>query len=803
MSVEVGDLYLALTAPGAPEAVKDLKKVDDAAKAAGKSFEQSMVKAEKATQKTTAQVTKLTDAERAHLKAVMASHEATMRARAEESRALIRAEAERERAARKAHADSMQSVRDAQERERAAARAANAARRAGAPINQGVDAARAAAAARPAASGNAFDAVGLGAQANATRAALDGANASGAAAGATRTLAGSFAAIAPLALGYAFAIGGLVNRLLAYAKVADEARASTNRLRGAAIDSGESFAVMKQRADAARVAYNLTHEEATQLITATSRLEAETNGAARSQDVLAAAMKTARARGLSNAEAVGLIESAIKGNAEAIRELTGMKPDELYAKWAAKSGVTADALNDVGKQQALANGMIEEGARRATDAASAVDELTAAQLRQASAQNELRVAIGNALTPMRTWFAEVTADALQNLLALRRWAEGVDAAIARIGKNVPTAGAPAGKPINPVSVSPLLQFVGGTSFDAFKPKKVKEEKDTTDQLISSLVTLFGARKADASQIARTLALYDREKKILDDTTQSLERRAKAYERTQQLEKAGVITPGKIIPMPEGKPQLDSTFIDVQLPQVDVENEVATFDDAYTAYVGMIAGIVSQGEFSRVVGKAFKDQTSLAFQGVLQADLQAIASDFTLLTRDFAGVLIDGIASGFSKGWGSAKDIILSGLGSILQAMGKHLMVTGAALKGLLPFLTNPFTSGGAMIAAGALIYGAGVTLSAIAAKGSGGGSAGGFAGGSVGGLGIGGSASQPQSYSLAAGNRYGVIGASGSASDTKSIVVQFNGPIIGPNDVQAQSAIAAVVNNAARRGLIR
>lgn len=91
------------------------------------------------------------------------------------------------------------------------------------------------------------------------------------------------------------------------------------------------------------------------------------------------------------------------------------------------------------------------------------------------------------------------------------------------------------------------------------------------------------------------------------------------------------------------------------------------------------------------------------------------------------------------------DVLLNALGGILTQMGEAMVATGVAMLHLLPALSNPFTSGPALIAAGALIAGLGIALSSVAT-----GSGGAHAGGSRGGTSL-----QPinQTFTISSGSR--------------------------------------------------
>lgn len=798
--VAVGDLYLAIAAPGASEADQALSQLDAKAKQTGQSTSQAMASFEKATAKATSAVKQLSEAEREQMRVAMASLEQESRARVEAERARNREAGERRAAARAEAADMDAKVRDLRRLEAERNRAANAARRAGPTLNAGVPGARAAA---MDASAIARETAAVrAAEANLARmAAAEGVVASEgiAAAGATGLLSGGLTRLAPVAFAAAAVITSVTSVLREYAKEADAARASTNQLRGVAIDTGRSFESVKAEAERVRDAYSLTIDQANALVTATAQLERESAGAAKAQDVLASAFTVAQARGKTNADAIALVESAVKGNAEAIRELTGLKPDELYRRWADRNHIAASSLNEVGKQQALANGILQEGAKLGTEAAGAIDELTAAQQRNAAAQSAFKAAMGDALSGARTWFNDLTSSIYENLLAARRWAVGIDEAISGVKKSAGAAAAP----LNIVGQSPLLQFVSGTDFKTLDLAKVKTKavRDTTDGLISALVTLREQHQQTAADLQTVVKLYDAEAAIIKKGTASIERRAQALERMERLKKAGIVTPDKIIPMTEPRPQLDPTAPSPIAPVFAPEEMYRDFESAYMSFLSMSLGLVSEGEFGNAFGAAMRDQIDVAFKSHVVSGLQSMAQQFATVTTEVFITALDAIAAGLAGGWDQAGSIILGGLGNLLMQMGQQLLVTGATLVGLLPALSNPFTSGPAMLAAGALIFGAGAALSAIAGRGggSGGSSGGGSQGGGIGSLGIGGE--PPNPYAFAAGSRINGNSFTGRTAAEPRTPVTVNATFIGPNDAGAQRAIKQMMSNAERRGI--
>jgi hypothetical protein len=110
---------------------------------------------------------------------------------------------------------------------------------------------------------------------------------------------------------------------------------------------------------------------------------------------------------------------------------------------------------------------------------------------------------------------------------------------------------------------------------------------------------------------------------------------------------------------------------------------------------------------------------------------AVDRQFEQLGTNLGMTLADGFAAalgGALRGKNPFKafgNVVLAGLGSIMQQMGQAMIAKGVILLKLLPFLSNPFSSGPALIAAGIAISALGATLGGIAGGAGGGGGGGG------------------------------------------------------------------------------
>ena len=147
-----------------------------------------------------------------------------------------------------------------------------------------------------------------------------------------------------------------------------------------------------------------------------------------------------------------------------------------------------------------------------------------------------------------------------------------------------------------------------------------------------------------------------------------------------------------------------------------------------------------GDLSTLFAQGGSGKTAAGRFGILQAFREEASRQAVDLKVQFATLgqgLGQTLAGGFANALGAAmrgKNIfaafgktVLSGLGNIFSQMGQKLIGYGLIMMKLLPFLSNPFTSGPAALAAGIALTALGAALGGIAHGdgGPGGGSGGG------------------------------------------------------------------------------
>lgn len=256
-----------------------------------------------------------------------------------------------------------------------------------------------------------------------------------------------------------------------------------------------------------------------------------------------------------------------------------------------------------------------------------------------------------------------------------------------------------------------------------------------------------------------IAINDLEKKIRDELTQGNLTRERRLELEQELDK---ITKARV----------------AEFGGVKVGGEIEQLTAAQHAPVVPV-------QIAPTLDPNAIGNFNAEFAKKLEKLREQVRQQFADFGTDISTSLVESIATSMGNGFQNAGPAILKGLGSIFSKMGESLIEYGAAMTSLLPALSNPFTSGPAAIAAGALLLALGTALGGIATgTGSGGGA----------GFGFNTAPATPQPI---------IVLSSGQAVSTAAgfaPVQPVNFTVIGPNDPAAQTAIKKMVGNATRRG---
>jgi hypothetical protein len=213
----------------------------------------------------------------------------------------------------------------------------------------------------------------------------------------------------------------------------------------------------------------------------------------------------------------------------------------------------------------------------------------------------------------------------------------------------------------------------------------------------------------------------------------------------------------------------------------LDGPISTRDDRIDASGSLFAGTRR--------GRGSKSETPLdRFEAEVEQRTLAVDRSFEALGTNLGDTLAGGFSNALQAGiqgknpFKAFGSVVLAGLGSIMQEMGKAMIAKGIILLKLLPFLSNPFTSGPALIAAGIALTALGATLGGIA-TGGGGGSGGG----------AGASRDRTTQITLTAD------GAGGFTAPKQKDAQHFT--VIGASDPRSHRIVGEITKSASRRNI--
>lgn len=385
---------------------------------------------------------------------------------------------------------------------------------------------------------------------------------------------------------------------------------------------------------------------------------------------------------------------------------------------------------------------------------------------------------------------------------------------------------------------------GGGAAEAVAPKKGKEAKDTTDELISSLLDLYEAEQLSEEGLKRLTDLRAREQSILNNGTEALGENEAAYKRLAEAQKRieridAILNPREDLPeqadnvalLADNYDLLSASMLEYANAQirariVDLETQLRDENLEIAKRVELLKELAKL----QSIGKGEKENEMLPkrksegreaprtrFQEIMDDLRRTLAEAPGDIATTFFAALGEQMASGgnafrermrgiFSNLFGNVGSsliragidrmwpVIKGAFGSLMVKMGAITGAFGKFLTAIQKALTNPLTAGLAMVAIGAgmVMYGA-----RMGAAGRGGDAS---LGGGFGGLSIGESATKPTVYTF--DNRNPFAGAGERTAKPREAAVVFAPTIIGPNDPVAQRGLAQMFDNAARRGLM-
>jgi hypothetical protein len=344
--------------------------------------------------------------------------------------------------------------------------------------------------------------------------------------------------------------------------------------------------------------------------------------------------------------------------------------------------------------------------------------------------------------------------------------------------------------------------------------KAKKAKDTVDAYLAQLKDLQAANAMRIPDGRRAIDILAEEEAALADATTTTERYAQALERINKLRELGFMTsrdkPG-LMPIDRELPDLNKDY-----EVGDVRRKLTPFDakdfapspivdpETFTAWDLWTAG---QTEAFNDAMESFKENVIRGFADTLSSAIRdGLTEGFSERRTGASGMRLffnrmrNMLGEQLSQLGGTVIELgsryVLKGLGKLFQKVGFSMGVFGRLMMRFQSALaSHPLTMGAVAIAVGIGLSALAGRISTAAREGGGG-----DIGGTLGGLSIGNGGVAPQTY-IFPRDRAKTQPTGMTLGGGDKVIVNFNGPIIGPNDPSAQRQIMTLIDNAQRRGL--
>jgi hypothetical protein len=623
------------------------------------------------------------------------------------------------------------------------------------------------------------------------------------------SLKGTFALLG-VTLGSAAVVAGV----RAMNSAMDAQEQSVRKLASTAKITGVPLATLNRLASEGESKFRLSAVMANEFAIEIAKLTSKAGDIGLASEAMGNFLNLGAARGFSPAATLQAVQQAILGIDEGTDKLFGANPSVLYAQYAAAIGTSVGKLNDQQKAMALVAAAQKDGSKVQGELAAFYETAAGKAYLLEQAQTKVALAFGTAIAPMR----EVVTEHLTNFA---EWITANQGSIIALAGAVSAVLVPAFQMFGTYMVSMVdtltvawggfISFVARTSQNA-----LNFQADMLDFI--GMDEEAGKRRARASQEG---ALADSMERAAADADARFKKRHGSFSdvkggsattapradfsnvtgatgteaRTTAAAARAAAAAGRTgaTGTPAGR-QIGQSQIGAATWQSASLGGIAALNSAPISS-SPIRGVTADASGSAGFQNAIAGiGAQLALIDTLKAEADAKFADFG---QGMGDVLATSLGTAFSDGIGAAGDVLLSGLGGMLVEMGKAMLVQGATMVGLLPALSNPFTSGPALLAAGAVLVGLGATLAGIAGGGSRGGRGGGRGGGGSGPASF---ADRTESFALGSGQ----TAPTRTGADAKAATLQpitNNITLIGPNDPSAQRAMNDLIQNGQRRGL--
>jgi hypothetical protein len=528
-----------------------------------------------------------------------------------------------------------------------------------------------------------------------------------------------------------FAVAGAIDMMRrsynAATSAADAYAISNIKLEGAAKLFGLSLGSLQAMSSRAQVDFRLSARLANDLSSEVAKFAAKAGDVNKAEAAMRAFLDLGAAQGLTAEQTLVAIRQAILGIDEGTDKLFQKNPSAIWKEWADAHGTVIGKMSDQEKALAVMDAAFEKGALVRGAYARFLETTPGKQAQLNVAMENFAIAIGRVFNPLRDLMASVATpflnwlgDIIERMQRLNAPGASLGGLAANLGRAIGGAG---------------KEFAGdpGGAVDR-----------STNPALAALGPLPAPPKADPEADAARRAA------------------AAAAEKARRERVLGV---------------LDASPAD-RLDFQGFPSRIATRNDRINIS-GALEGRGTPG------GDSAWDE----FEAEQRRNARKVNRSFANLGGDMGMAVANGFGAALAAGiqgknpftaFGKA---VLGGLGSIFTQMGSELIAYGVIMLNLLPFLSNPFTSGPAAIAAGAALVALGSALGGIA-TGPGGGSGG-----------RGGSGGHEDKVTRISLTSDGLGGRNAPGRDTEKFT------ILGVDSPKGQRVLATAMKGAKRRNM--
>ncbi len=496
------------------------------------------------------------------------------------------------------------------------------------------------------------------------------------------------------------AIFGLVRGIGAATEAYDNFTQSNLRLDAASKIIGVSHGRLVEISGRLQSEFKLTTATANDLVAAAAKMASRAGDVGQTEPLIRSWLNVAAAQGMGATQAMLALTQTLKGVDDGTDRLFQKNPSQIWKDYAASIGKTAGSLSEQEKWLAIVNETMRAHEKVGDQYERFLDSTLGKQEQLNTKWQTLEIQLGKLINPFRLVaiaLGNVVTDAAIKLI--NRWNMALQESLflgqkvlSHLGLMRDRGGA------DPGGVRGDNLGMGANPMDALGPLKPKH--------VPTREEIAAAKKAREEYIKTVMGLANMDESM----------RAPDKLDYQGVAASHLALRGGIAPVSGG---------------IGARHQSADDEFMGGSLGGDLESLFAQGGD----GKSVEGKMAILAAFANEARRQAVALkvQFATLGQSLGMTLANGFGAALGaamsgknvfKAFGGA---VLSGLGSIFSQMGQKLVAYGLVMLKLLPFLSNPFTSGPASIAAGIALMGLGAALGGIA-HGSGG--SGGSGGGS-------------------------------------------------------------------------